>query len=70
MSDNDKDFFFKIWQNISRKTAFIILDDRVFADRMMEVLNVEFLEYKYLQAFVEKIFHTKPSMDRNLLMIL
>ena len=46
-----------------------MLDDRVFSDRMQEVLDVEFLEFKYLQTFVEKIFSykrkygTHPSIE-------
>jgi len=69
MSTNDKISFSKYGKIFQEKLAFIILDDRVFADRMMEVLNIEFLEYKYLQAFTEKVFQYKrkygsqPSHD-------
>ena len=59
MSTHDAISFSKYGKNFQNKLAFLILDDRVFADRMMEVLNVEFLEFKYLQVFVEKIFHYK-----------
>ena len=61
--------FSKYGKTFQEKLTFIILDDRVFSDRMMEVLNIEFLEFKYLQCFVEKIFHykkkygTQPSHD-------
>lgn len=61
MSNNDKVSFSKYGKTFQEKLAFIILDDRVFADRMMEVLNVEFLEYKYLQAFTEKVFQYKAK---------
>ena len=61
MSANNKISFSKYGKTFQEKLAFIILDDRVFADRMMEVLNVEFLEYKYLQTFVEKIFYYKTK---------
>ena len=43
-------------KNFQEKLSFLILLDRPFADRMQEVLNVEFLEAKYLQWFVEQIF--------------
>ena len=61
--------FSKYGKTFQEKLTFLILDDRVFSDRMMEVLNIEFLEFKYLQCFVEKVFHykkkygTQPSHD-------
>jgi len=61
MSTNDKASFSKYGKTFQEKLVFIILDDRVFADRMTEVLNIEFLEYKYLQTFVEKIFQYKAK---------
>jgi len=61
MSTNDTISFSKYGKTFQEKLVFLILDDRVFADRMLEVLNIEFLEFKYLQAFVEKIFHYKTK---------
>ena len=58
---NEKASFSKYGKTFQEKLSFLILDDRVFADRMMEVLNVEFLEFKYLQLFAEKIFHYKKK---------
>lgn len=55
--------------SFQQKLAFLILDDRIFSDRMMEVLNIEFIEKKELQVFVDKIFSykkkygTHPSYD-------
>ena len=69
MTDKKKDSFSKYGKIFQEKLAFIILDDRAFADRMIEVLDVEFLEFKYLQVFVQKIFDyklkygTHPSYD-------
>jgi archaellum biogenesis ATPase FlaH len=42
--------------SFQEKLAFHIFEDRSFADRMAEVLKVEFLEQKYLQVFVNKVF--------------
>lgn len=56
-------------KTFQEKLGFLILEDRIFADRMMEVLKVEFLESKCLQWFVDKIFDYKnkykahPSKD-------
>ena len=69
MIKNESVSFSKYGKSFQEKLAFLILDDRVFADRMMEVLDVEFLEFKHLQIFVEKIFNykskygTQPSHD-------
>ena len=54
LSTNESISFSKYGKTFQEKLAFLILDDRVFSDRMMEVLNVEFLEFKFLQVFVEK----------------
>ena len=53
--------FSRYGKSFQEKLAFLILDDRVFADRMMEVLDVEFLEFKHLQTFVQKIFNYKSK---------
>ena len=62
MSANDTVSFSKYGKTFQEKLVFLILDDRVFADRMLEVLNVEFLEFKYLQTFVEKIFQLQDKI--------
>ena len=56
---NESENFSRYGKSFQEKLAFIILDDRVFSDRMSEVLDVEFLEYRYLQSFVQKIFEYK-----------
>ena len=37
----------------------VMLEDRPFSDQMEEVLDINFLELKYLQVFVRKIFDYK-----------
>ena len=63
MSNNDKISFSKYGKTFQEKLVFLILDDRVFADRMLEVLDVGFLEFKYLQAFVEQVFDYKKKYN-------
>tara|TARA_E500000305_G_scaffold111850_1_gene128300 strand:+ start:873 stop:2240 length:1368 start_codon:yes stop_codon:yes gene_type:complete len=41
----------------------LILQDRPFADQMMEVLDINFLELKYLQTFVKKVFSYREKYD-------
>ena len=36
--------------------AQLILDDRVFADQIKEVLDLDYLELRYLRTFVDKVF--------------
>ncbi len=48
-------------KGFQEKLSFLILEDRIFADRMMEVLKVEYFETKYLQWFTDKIFEYKQK---------
>ena len=57
--DNSNPTFAHFGIKFQEKLSFLILEDRVFADRMTEVLKVDFLEKKSLQWFVEKIFDYK-----------
>lgn len=64
--------FGKIFQE---RFCQLILDDREFCDQIMEVLDISFLELKYLQVFVDKIFdyrkryQTHPSRDTMMMML-
>lgn len=42
-------------QNFQDKLSFLILEDRIFSDRMMEVLKVEYLEKRYQQWFIDML---------------
>lgn len=48
-------------KTFQEKLAFLILEDRVFSDRMLEVLDVDFFESKYLQGFTSRIFDYKKK---------
>ena len=45
--------------------AQLILDDRVFADQISEVLDLNFLELKYLRTFVEKVFTYREKYEMH-----
>jgi len=45
--------------------AQLILDDRVFADQISEVLDYEFLEAKYLKEFVSKVFDYRARYGKH-----
>jgi len=61
----------KFQENLTR----LILEDRGFADQISEVLDIKFLDLRYLQVFVKKIFEyktkygTHPSIDSMSILI-
>ena len=61
--------FSKYGKSIQEKLCQLILQDRAFCDQIAEVLDIEFLELKYLRVFVRKVFDYKaeykihPSTD-------
>ena len=57
----DRADFSKYGKSFQEKLVQLILQERVFADQIWEVLNVNFLELKYLQVFVDKIFSYKKK---------
>jgi len=66
---NEKASFERFGTKFQENFVQLILDDRVFADQIGEVLDTSFLELKYLRIFVDKIFDyrkkygTHPSRD-------
>ncbi len=67
--------FSRYGREFQENLCHLILVDRPFADQIFEVLNVDFLELKYLQVFVKKIvdyrerFPEHPSEDRMRMVI-
>lgn len=53
--------FQKFGSAFQQKLCQLILDEREFADQMFEVLNISYLELKYLQVFVKKIFEYRQD---------
>ena len=65
MSKIDKVSFSRYGKSFQEKMCFYILEDRGFADRMVEVLSDEYFEFKYLQLFVRKIFDHKKKYSTH-----
>ncbi len=57
----EKDTFGFFGKAFQENLCQLILLDRPFADQIKEVLTIEFLELKYLQVFVQKIFEYKDK---------
>ena len=61
--------FSKYGKSFQEKLCMVILEDRVFADQIEEVLDINFLELNYLKVFLNKIFDYRkkygvhPSRD-------
>jgi len=53
--------FSQFGKSFQENMCQLILQDRAFADQMQEVLNINFLELKYLQVFVKKVFDYKDE---------
>jgi len=56
-----KESFAKFGRGFQEDMCQLILGDRVFADQMLEVLNLEFLELHYLRVFIQKIWDYKEK---------
>ena len=59
----EKTDFSKFGKTFQDKLTYLILTERVFADQLGEVLDVNFLEYKYLQSIVRSIYEYKEKYE-------
>lgn len=55
--------FAKFGKAFQEKLAYNILQDRVFANQMIEVLEAGYLELRYIRTFVELIFDYKKKYE-------
>jgi len=62
---NEKASFSRYGKAFQEGLVQIIYEDRPFADQITEVLDINFLELKYLQVFVEKIFTFSISLIKS-----
>tara|TARA_Y100001973_G_C5179796_1_gene324149 strand:+ start:198 stop:1556 length:1359 start_codon:yes stop_codon:yes gene_type:complete len=61
LQNNKKTDFSKFGKDFQESLCQLILQDRPFADQIMEVLDVSFLELHYLRVFVRKIFEYREK---------
>ena len=57
--------FSKYGKSFQEKLAYLIMTERPFADQIGEVLDVNFLELKYLQVLVNKIYEYKSKYQSH-----
>jgi len=60
---NEQITFAKFGKAFQEKLAYNILEDRPFANQMIEVLEVNYLELRYIRTFVELIFDYKKKYE-------
>jgi len=61
MTEQQFDTFSKFGKSFQEKLVKTILFDRNFANQMEEVLDISYLELKYLQVFVDLLFQHKQN---------
>jgi len=61
MELQEKITFSKYGKSFQEQLCAVILDDRPFADQIEEVLDISFLELRYLKLFVKKIFQYRKK---------
>jgi len=72
---SEKEDFSQFGKAFQENLCQLILYEREFADQMEEVLNINFLEFNYLQLFVKLMFNYKekyqtPTSKQTMLTIL
>jgi len=71
---SEKPSFSKFGKNFQEGLCQLILEDRPFADQIIEVLDINFLELSYLRTFVKHVFSYREKYNvhpsRNIMMTL
>ena len=63
MEYNEKEDFSQFGKSFQENMCQLILYDRAFADQIKEVLDINFLEFNYLQTFVKLVFDYKDKYE-------
>ena len=63
MSNTEKPSFSKYGKDFQESLCQMILQDRPFADQITEVLDIGFLELRYLRVFVQKVMEYREKYE-------
>tara|TARA_R110000824_G_scaffold57546_2_gene156420 strand:+ start:49710 stop:51095 length:1386 start_codon:yes stop_codon:yes gene_type:complete len=63
MAKEERADFSKYGKDFQEKLCQLILQDRIFCDQIEEVLDIQFLELKYLRVFVQKVLAYREKYD-------
>ena len=61
MDSQEKVNFSRYGKAFQEQLCMVILDDRPFADQIEEVLDINFLELRYLRLFIKKLFQYRKK---------
>jgi len=61
MDSQEKVNFSRYGKAFQEQLCMVILDDRPFADQIEEVLDISFLELRYLRLFIKKLFQYRKK---------
>ena len=62
-NQNDREDFSLFGKSFQEKFVQLLLEDRAFSDQISEVLDLNFLELKYLRVFAKKIIEYRDKTD-------
>ena len=65
MDLTDNETFMRFGKNFQEKLAQLMLEDRPFFDQIMEVLNIDFFEKKYLQIFAQVLVNYRNKYNTH-----
>ena len=63
--DNRKETMLKFGTSFQENLCQIMLEDRPFCDQMEEVMEINFLELRYLQVFIKTIFNYREKYNMH-----
>ena len=63
--NQERSDFSKFGKSFQEKLVQLILEERTFADQIDEVLDIEFLELKYLRALTRKVYEYKEKYEKH-----
>ena len=63
MTAEERVDFSKYGKDFQEKLCQLILQDRTFCDQIEEVLDIQFLELKYLRVFIQKVLAYREKYD-------
>ena len=65
MDLTDNETFMRFGKNFQEKLGQLMLEDRPFFDQIMEVLNIDFFEKKYLQIFAQVLVNYRNKYNTH-----
>ena len=65
MNTMDNETFLRFGKNFQEKLCQLMLEDRPFFDQIMEVLDINFFELKYLQIFAQTLINYRDKYNTH-----